>query len=153
MSKLFQALLSGVFFTYFIDFFFFLGIKINYIDFFKIDIYYNILFADAQDIYIFTFLTLFLGYITIYMRSTFIKVFVVGSLFALSALTLIEPIGYSIGEKLFMKKDITLQDKKHTFIGDIRYIKRDGIVFYDKEIDKQIILEKSLLNIPKSLSN
>ena len=151
MSKFFQALLSGIFFTYFIDFFFFLGIKINYIDYFNINIYYNILFADSQDIYIFTLLTLFLGYITIYIHSTFIKLFVVGGLFIFSVSTLIKPIGYNIGEKLFMKKNITLQDKKYTFIGDIRYIKRDGIVFYDKEIDKQIILKKSLLKSQKNL--
>jgi hypothetical protein len=145
MSKLFQALLSGIFFTYFIDFFLFLGVKINYIDFFKIDIYYNILFADSQNIYIFTLFSLLIGYITIYIRSIFIKVFVVGGLFILSLSTLIAPIGYSIGEKLFMKKNVTLHDKKYNFIGNIRYIKRDGIIFYDKELKKQIILKKSLL--------
>ena len=51
MSKLIQALLTGIFITFILDFFIFLGIKQNYIDFYEIDVYYNILFADHQNIF------------------------------------------------------------------------------------------------------
>ena len=52
MSKLVQAFLSGAFFTFFLDFFLFLGMKLNYIDYYKIDLYYNPFFADNQNILI-----------------------------------------------------------------------------------------------------
>jgi hypothetical protein len=150
MSKFFQALLSGIFFTYFIDFFLFLGVKQNYIDHYHIDVYYNILFADAQNIYIYALLTLIIGFITIYLKSNGFKLFIVGTLFFLSSATLFPPVGYRVGAELFMKKNITIKDKKHTFVGDILYISRDGIIFYDKELKKKIILDKSLLKTSKS---
>ena len=53
MNKLFQAFLTGVFFTFILDFFLFLGIFLNYIKYYEIDLYYNILFADHQNIYIY----------------------------------------------------------------------------------------------------
>jgi len=52
MSKLIQAFLAGIFFTFFLDFFIFLGILLHYINFYEIDLYYNILFADNQNIFL-----------------------------------------------------------------------------------------------------
>ncbi len=145
MSKFFQALFSGIFFTYFIDFFIFLGIKINYIDFYEIDLYYNILFADNQNIFIFTFMSIIIGYLTIYNNSTKLKITVVGGFFFLSTLTLIQTVGHSFGELLFMKKNITLKENRHTFVGDIYYSGRKNIYFYDYELQKMITLNKKEL--------
>ena len=50
MSKSVQALLSGLFITFLLDFFLFLGIFQNYIRVHEIDLYYNILFVDNQSI-------------------------------------------------------------------------------------------------------
>jgi len=146
MSRFFQAILTGIFFTFFMDFFIFLGIKVNYIDFFEIKEYYNILFADNQNIYIFSFFTILFGFVTIYLKSSYIKVGIVGIFFLLSLSTLIQDIGYRVGEFMFMKKDVVLKDKRHTFIGDIRYIARDRVIFYDYELKKQITLDKDILN-------
>ncbi len=145
MSKLFQAFLSGLFFTYFIDFFLFLGIKINYIDFYEIDLYYNILFADNQNIYLFLLSTFIIGYFVIYNNSTKLKVSFIGILFFLSTLTLVSPIGHKVGELLFMKKNITLKESKHIFIGNQYYNGRNEIYFYDYELQKIIILNKKEL--------
>jgi hypothetical protein len=70
MTKLFQAFLTGAFFTFILDFFLFLGMKLNYIDKHNIDLYYNIFFADNQNIFIYGFFTLLIGYLVIYVANT-----------------------------------------------------------------------------------
>ena len=145
MSKFFQALLSGIFFTYFLDFFFFLGLKLNYIDFYEIDIYYNIFFADNQNIFIFGILSLIIGFFIIYINSTSIKVSVVSLLFLISASTIIPKVGYNVGEFIFMKKNKIFKNLRHTFIGDIYYNGRKKITFYDYDLKKIILLDKKEL--------
>lgn len=145
MSKLVQALFSGIFFTYILDFFIFLGIKLHYIDFYEIDLYYNILFADNQNIFIFAFFTIFIGYLVMYLPSAKIKLSIIGFLFLLSFSTLLQPIGHSVAEAMLMKKNQTLQNSRHTFLGDIYYDGRKTITFYDYELQKIIILDKKEL--------
>ena len=142
MSKIVLAFLSGIFFTFILDFFVFLGIKLNYIDFYEIDVYYNILFADHQSIIAYAFSTLFLGYITIYVDNNKLSAIILGVLFFISSLTLIPPVGKSVGAMLLMKKDVTLQDHKHSYRGDIYYDGRDFITFYDYDLEKIITLKK-----------
>ncbi len=145
MSKLLQALLSGIFFTYILDFFLFLGIKLNYIDVYEIDLYYNILFADNQNIFIFSFLSIFIGYLVIYLQSNKIKFSIIGIMFILSFSTLIQPIGHSVATMMLMQKNQTLKNSRHIFIGDIYYSGRKTITFYDYELQKMIILDKKEL--------
>lgn len=142
MSKFIQALLSGVFFTFILDFFLFLGIKQNYIDFYEIDLYYNILFADNQNIFIFTALSLILGAIIIYLKNLKLSVTIISILFLICVSSLIPQIGYFIGEKMFTTKDVTLQDSRYTYIGDIYYDGRENITMYDNELKKVITLKK-----------
>jgi len=142
MSKIVQMILSGMFFTFILDFFLFLGVKENYIDAHGIQLYYNILFADNQNIFIFTFFTLILGYIVMYLSNK-IAIIVISTLFVLTAATLIPPVGNSIGEFLFMKKNITLKTDKFSYHGDLLYNGRKDISFYDYELKKVIILNKN----------
>ena len=142
MNKVIQALLSGMFITFILDFFLFLGIFLNYINYYNIDVYYNILFADNQNGYIFFALSVILGYIVIYIQGHKSSLIAVGTLSVLVSLTLIEGIGNSVGEAMFMKKNSTLQTKKHTFIGDIYYEGRKKVTFYDYKLQKIITLNK-----------
>ena len=145
MTKLTQALLSGILFTFLIDTFLFLGLKLHYIDYYEIDLYYNILFADHQNIYIFSFFSLMIGFIITYIDNAKISIIVVGSLFLLASATFITPIGKSVGEFMLMEKNIILKDKKHMYIGDSIYNGRKFITFYDYELKKVIILDKKRL--------
>jgi len=145
MSKFFQAFLTGIFFTFILDFFIFLGIKLNYIDFYNINLYYNILFADHQNIYIYTIFSIFIGYLVIYVNDNKTSTIILAVLFSLVSLSLIQPIGNSLGELMLMSKNITLQDSKHTYIGDIYYNGRKKITFYDYELKKVITLDKNRL--------
>ena len=142
MSKFILAFLSGIFFTFILDFFLFLGIKLNYIDYYEIDVYYNILFADHQSIIAYALSTLILGYITIYIDNNKLSAIVLGVLFFIVSLTLIPPIGKSVGTMLLMQKNVTLKDHRYTYKGDIYYEGRENITFYDYDLDKIITLEK-----------
>ncbi|MBA1438513.1 MAG: hypothetical protein FAF05_05950 [Epsilonproteobacteria bacterium] len=144
MSKFFQALLSGVFFTFILDFFLFLGIKLHYIDKYEINVYYNILFADNQNIYMFTLLSLLIGYITLYTSIKTALIFV-GSLFILVFATLIPSIGEEVAKAILMQKNITLQTKRFSYHGDLLYSGRKDVTFFDHELKKVIILPKEKL--------
>ena len=142
MSKVFMALLTGMFITFIVDFFLFLGIQLHYIEFYEIDVYYNILFADHQN---FTFFFLFsgiFGFIVIYIANKKLTVVTVISLSILAILPLIEPIGKSIGQSMLMKKGITYKNNRFSFYGDVYYDGRDKITFYDYELQKMILLNK-----------
>ena len=142
MSKLIQALLTGIFITFILDFFIFLGIKLNYIDFYEIDIYYNILFADHQNIYIFTLSSIILGLMSTYLQNKKIVFIIISLLAILSLSTLIQDIGNSLGKSMLMSKNHTLKSQKHIYMGDIYYDGRDTITFYDYELKKMITLQK-----------
>jgi len=145
MSKFFQALLTGIFFTFILDFFIFLGIKLNYIDFYEIDLYYNILFADNQSFILYTIFSAIIGYVVIYVNNNKVSAIILGILLFITSLTLIPPIGYQLGEMMFMQKNVTLQDERHTYVGDIYYDGRKRVTFYDYNLKKVINLDKNRL--------
>jgi len=142
MSKLVQALFTGIFITFILDFFIFLGIKQNYIDLYEIDLYYNILFADHQNIYLFSSASIFLGLIIIYLNNTKVSLTIIGFLSLLALSTLISSVGEEVGKTLLMSKNITLKSDKYIYHGDIYYDGRKKITFYDNELQKIIILDK-----------
>ncbi|MEA2099705.1 MAG: hypothetical protein U9P72_06215 [Campylobacterota bacterium] len=142
MSKFFQAFFTGIFFTFILDFFLFLGIFQNYIKFYEIELYYNILFADNQNIYIYSIFSIVIGYIVIYLNKNSVTISVLGILFFLVSLTLIEPIGNSVAKMILMKENVTLKWKKYTYTGDIYYDGRKVVTFYDYKLEKFIFLDK-----------
>jgi len=142
VSKLVQALLTGTLITFILDFFIFLGIKQNYIDFYDINVYYNILFADHQNIYIFTLCSIFLGLMVSYFPSKNINLLILSILSLLSLSTLFSSVGYGVGEYMLMSKNQTFRDAKHSFVGDVYYNARENIIFYDYELEKIITLQK-----------
>ncbi|MEA1892368.1 MAG: hypothetical protein U9N33_06605 [Campylobacterota bacterium] len=142
MSKFMQALLTGMFYTFILDFFIFLGVKLHYIDFYNVDLYYNILFVDNQNIYIYIFVSLIIGFINTYIANIKITLIFIGSLFFISFSTLIPTVGHTVGGMMFMKKNITYNDAKYSYTGDQYYSGRDEITIYDYELKKTITLSK-----------
>ncbi|HIC12366.1 MAG TPA: hypothetical protein EYO75_03150 [Sulfurimonas sp.] len=142
MSKVVQAFLSGIFFTFILDFFLFLGVFENYIKAKEIDVYYNILFADHQSLLIFLFFSIILGYITLY-KETKLSLIVIGTLSIISLSTLIPPIGSTLGEALLMKTDVEIHMIKYSYSGDILYDGRDKITFNDSKFKKVLHLDKN----------
>ncbi len=144
MSKIVQALLVGMLVTFILDFFLFLGIFLNYINPLEIDLYYNILFADNQNIYIYTFFTLLFGYLVMYAKS-FLSLSIISFFSLLALLTLITPVGKFLGEKLLKQENIELKTAKFSYRGDILYIGRTKVTFYDYKLDKILNLTKKNL--------
>ncbi len=142
MTKAIQAVLAGLLFGFILDYFFFLGIFLNYIKKLDIDVYFNIFFWDAQNIFIYLTLSLFVGFVIMYLQIR-LKLIIMITLFLVSFSSLIENIGYMYGKTLFMKEDVVLTNKKFKFVGDIYYIGRKKITFFDKELNKVILLDKS----------
>jgi hypothetical protein len=149
MSKLIQAILTGVFITFILDFFIFLGIKQNYIDFYEIDLYYNILFADNQNLFVFLLSSVLLGLFSTYVKSRQLVISTIGLLFILSLSTLVPSVGYKVGELMLMQKQQTLKNAKHIFRGDIYYDGRKNITFYDYELKKIIRLDRTEVILDK----
>ncbi len=142
MSKAVQAFLSGIFFTFILDFFLFLGIFENYIKVNGIDLYYNILFSDNQSFVLFFLLSIILGYITLY-KSTKLSLIVLLTLSVLALSTLITPIGNSVGSMMFTHKNVHIQMQKFSYQGDILYEGRSDISFYDYKFKKILQLQKN----------
>ncbi len=142
MIKAVQAFLAGIFFTFILDFFFFLGIHLHYINRHGIDIYYNILFADHQSLPLYLAMTLLLGYLTIYTVHPKRVALILAGLFGTVLLVLIPPVGNAAGEALLMEKGRTLYDARYRYHGDVYYDGRDAVWIYDDELKNIIKLMK-----------
>ncbi len=142
MSKLVQALLVGLLITLILDGFIFIGMLVNYINFYEINLFYKPFFANNQNIYLFILISIILGTIITYVKNTRLILGVLGTLFILSFSTLIPFVGNTLGEALFMTKNITLQDTKYTYKGDIYYDAKEYLIFYDTEVQKTIKIQK-----------
>jgi len=145
-SKLGSAFLAGMFFTFFLDFFFILGLFLNYIQAQDIDVYYNVLFADHQSFLLFFIGIIIFGYLFLFFYSTKIAILIFGVCFALVNLTQIPSIGYRVGEMMFAQENKILNEGKHTYIGKIVYEGRDKIWFFDEALDKMIEFKKENIN-------
>ena len=144
MSKILQALLVGMLVTFILDFFLFLGIFVNYTNPLEINLYYNVLFADNQNIFLYALFTLFFGYLVTYTKSL-LSVSVISFFSLLALLSLLSPVGEFIGESMFKQEDIHLRTPKFSYHGDILYTGRTKVTFYDYELKKILNLEKKNL--------
>ncbi|RUM64960.1 MAG: hypothetical protein DSZ03_03470 [Sulfurimonas sp.] len=143
MSKLVLALLSGMFFTFILDFFLFLSFKLHYIDRYGIDLYYNILFADNQNGFWYLAGTIILGYFTIYFKNMTLTALLLGVLFAgVIALNIIPAWGEQAAKMVFMKPKQRLFDGRHIYHGDIYYDGRNEIYMYDNDLQRIITITK-----------
>ncbi|MDK9693092.1 MAG: hypothetical protein OEL19_02440 [Sulfurimonas sp.] len=142
MSKAIQALLTGMFITFVLDFFLFLGIFLHYTEHYEVGVYYNILFADNQNWYLFFTLSVVLGYIVVYVKNSKISLIPIPLVALFVSLTLFENVGYKAGEAMFMKKNITIKIKRHSYVGDIIYNGREKITFYSYNLKKTVTFDK-----------
>lgn len=145
MSKLVIALLTGMLITFIVDFFLFLGMKQNYFDFYEIAIYYNVLFADNQNFFIYFGFSILFGFIVIFIENNKLTVMMLSILSIISIAPMFSTVGESLGKMMFMKHNMTYHEAKHSFVGDVYYDGRTTIHFYDNELERIIILEKSKL--------
>ena len=146
-SKLGSAFLAGLFFAFFLDFFFILGLFLNYIQAQEIDVYYNVLFADHQSYLVFFSGVVIFGYLFLFFPSTKIASIIFGICFAIVNLTQIPDIGFYIGQMMFEKDNKIIKEGNHTYIGKIVYEGRSVIWFYEEELEKIIEINKNVKDV------
>lgn len=142
MIKGIQAFLTGLFFTFILDFILFLGLKLHYIDALDIDVYFNTLFADHQNPLIFFAFTALIGWMGIYWKAGKAKIVLMTLLFVITSSALIPSIGRKIGYAFFQKSDIKISIPPHLYRGDILYTDRNQLYFYDTDLQRMITLPK-----------
>ena len=142
MSQVVLALFVGLFTTFILDFFLFLGIYLHYIKPHEIAVYYNILFADNQNLVYYLLLTLFYAVSLIYIPSKTYRLSVVAFSMALSLFFLIPSISVANGKMILMQEDVRIKDLHYVYKGDIYYNGRTKIYIYDTDVSKMLIINK-----------
>ena len=141
-SRILGSFIIGFIFVSILDFLYFIGLKLNYFDFYDINIYFNVLFFDNQNFYILPFVTLIVGYLSMYSKFTkfFMKVYI--GVIVLSGVTLYAPVGKYLGELLFLKKNQSYKLGSTAFHGATLYEGRENIYIYRDKLSKTIKLLK-----------
>ncbi|MBL0687453.1 MAG: hypothetical protein JJV94_06485 [Sulfurospirillum sp.] len=140
INRIAGSFFIGALFISILDFLYFIGLKLNYFNFYKIDIYFNVLFYDNQNFYLLAPLSFVVGYILIYSFAAkfFMKIYILVILLFMGALY--EPVGKKLGESIFLKKNQQFLFGSTAFNGAILYTGRDNIYIYRKELEKTIKL-------------
>lgn len=130
-----------------LDFIVFIGLKLNYIDFYKIKEYFNIFFFDNQPFLAIGILSLCFGYFLLYtpLRKAMQILYLLILLLFLSMF--IPKISQSLGQRLFMQKDLNFKLGKVEFKGDMVYVGRSFYYIYRNDLHKTIKLKKDEVQI------
>lgn len=143
IGKIVNSFILGMAFVSLLDFFYFIGIKLNYFEFYKVNEYFNTLFVDNQNFPALLFASLVVGYLILYSKFAkfFANIYIV-VVFAFSSL-LYAPIGKSVGEYHFMEKNQRFKLGRVVFSGDMVYEGRQIIYIYRNDLEKTIKLQKN----------
>lgn len=140
INRILSSFFMGFLFVGVLNFLFFVGLKLNYFDFYNIDVFFNVMFIDNQNFFILLPLSLVLGYLL--MHSSFkrvsMKIYIASILLFMT--TFYEPIGKSIGEAVFKKEAQQYKFGATTFSGKTLYKGRDYIFIFREELGKTIKL-------------
>lgn len=142
LNRLIGSLFMGFVFISILDFLYFIGLKLNYFELYKIDEYFNVLFYDNQNFLILTPLSFVVGYLLMYSKfnKAFVKLYV--AIIVLSSFCLYEPFGKKLGESVFIKENQRFKFGETIFSGDLLYTGRDNIYIYRKDVAKTIKLNR-----------
>ncbi len=146
--RIFNSLFIGLAFVSLLDFLYFIGIKLNYFNFYKIDVYFNVIFIDNQNFYVLIPSLFIVGYLVLYGRFSkfFMRIYIVCAILSISSLY--EPIGQYFAKKEFMRENQTFQVGTIKFNGDLLYNGRKYTYIYRKDLSKTIkILNNDVKNI------
>ena len=97
IPKIISAILIGFLLIFSINFMFFLGIKINYYDFYNMPMNFNRLFFENINPFFYLIFTSVLGGLFVFPKQVNIGVFTYITILFISALTLLPNIGREIG--------------------------------------------------------
>lgn len=142
INRILNSLFMGFIFISILDFLYFIGLKLHYFDFYKIDEYFNVLFFDNQNFLLLGPLALIVGYLLMYSKfaKIFIKTYIL--IIIISCFSLYEPVGKMLGENVFLTQDQRFKLGSTTFSGELLYTGRTKIYIYRKDLKKTIKLSR-----------
>ncbi len=149
INKIFNSFFLGSILLLLLDFLFFVGIKINYIDFYKIREYYNVLFVDHQSYILFVLFSIIFGFCFMQKKTGKIFAYIYIILVFVSCLTFFPTVGKNIGEFLFRKNNLEFKLGRFKFKGDLLYRGRKNSYIYRKDLNKIIKLKNSEFSYSK----
>lgn len=137
-SKIINTFIVGLVLFFMLDALFVVALKLNYFNYYNIQIFYNILFIDIQNYFIVIFASFLVGIIFIYdPKDKFFLLLYFFSLLAVFSM-FFEDIGRKVGESIFMSEELKLKYHSTTFEGHITYSGRENIYIYRSDINKNI---------------
>ena len=151
MIKFIQAFTVGIFCTMVVDFFLFIGIQLHYLRPYHVDVYYNTLFLQHQNIFIFTVSSLAIGYLLFYLSNRKLKIALLSLLCFLSLLPLIPTLGEQLGRALFFKKNVSLQINDYTYHGDLYYHDKRKVYLFDTKSKSMLLFKTQKITKMSSL--
>ena len=148
-TKLFNALIFGSIFILLLDFLLFVGLKINYFDFYGIDEYFNVIFVDNQPYILLFILSIAFGYSMLYLRGSkiFDRIYII--LILLFATTFYQPVAMRVGNFLFAKKNQNLQVLDTNVTMDILYKGRQSIYLKKPNLSRAVKYRYSEIKLLK----
>lgn len=126
-SKIFNAFIFGSIFILLLDFLLFVGLKINYFDYYGIDEYFNTIFVDNQPLLLLFILSITLGYMMLYAkkRRVYDRIYII--LIIIFGTTFYQPVAEALGTFFFTQKDQRLQVLDTNITIDILYQGRQNL--------------------------
>lgn len=133
IALLIRSLFFGSLLVLMLDAIVFIAIKVNYFDYYEITEFYNVIFIDAQNLWLFFGASLLLGYLFFdSVMGKFMQIFYVVLLLG-AMVTFYEPLGQTIAHQLFYHEDARLNiDNRHEVMADVYYVGRNYIYFKEK---------------------
>ena len=141
--KIFNSFFLGIAFVSLIDFLYFIGIKLNYFDYYRIHEYFNVIFIDNQNFYLLIPGFFITGYLILYSKFTkfFTRLYLLVIILGLSCIY--QPIGKYLGEMQFMSPNRVFMVGATKFDGDELYEGRKYIYIYRKDLSKTVKIIKT----------
>lgn len=127
------------------SFFFFIGVKLGYVDYYGIEEYFNVIFVDKIS-------WLFFWAFGLATATLFISPFkrVAGLLLIVATVvgmtTLLPGIGKSVGNKMFAKEPFYIKQKPWTYKGVLLYEGRSNYYLLNEENNRTMIFNKGKID-------
>jgi hypothetical protein len=123
------------------SFFFFIGLKLNYIDFYGITEYYNVIFVDQMPWIIYWISGVVLATLFSFSSKKFAAIILI-VLTLSSTLMFIPTIAHDLSKDLFSKEPFQIVKKPWTYKGTLLYEGRDNYYLLNEENQRVMTFKK-----------
>ena len=142
MSKILSIVFIGALLALIPFFFFFIGLKIHFIDPHQIKEYYNAIFFYNMPWEMCGYLGLVLGILFVLPKSLYYGAFVFLAVLGASLTMFIPSVVDDVSHELFIKKSFHIKKGKHLYKGTLLYEGQDHYYFVKDDTNRTITFKK-----------